>query len=369
MGAREVATMHDESFMRMALRLAARGLGSTAPNPAVGCVLVKGGQIVGRGWTQAGGRPHAETVALAQAGDAARGATAYVTLEPCAHFGVTSPCADALIDAGIARVVIACSDPDPRTAGKGIMRLAAVGIETHHGICEADARALNAGFFLRIEKNRPFISLKLATSLDGMIATASGESQWITGEKARQHAHLLRAEHDAILTGIGTALADDPMLNCRVPGREAHSPIRIVLDTHLRLPSTSQLVQSATEIPLWIICSESAAATHSFPAHITVIAMPQLKPAAIVETLAECGITRLLIEAGPTLNTSFYESGLMDEIHWYRAPLVIGASGRSAWNIAPAALNDIQHWKSHPCVALGQDQWQRFTSNVRASRA
>ena len=212
--------MDDLGHMRAALALARRGLGRVAPNPAVGCILVRDGIVVGRGWTQPGGRPHAETEALRRAGAAAAGAVAYVTLEPCAHHGSTPPCADALIAAGVSRVVVAIEDPDPRVAGRGLARLTAAGISVETGVCADEAGRLNAGFLKRIEHGLPLVTLKLATSLDGKIATHAGESQWITGEDARARGHLLRAQTDAIMIGSGTAQIDNPLLTCRLPGLE-----------------------------------------------------------------------------------------------------------------------------------------------------
>ncbi|MGE5148370.1 MAG: bifunctional diaminohydroxyphosphoribosylaminopyrimidine deaminase/5-amino-6-(5-phosphoribosylamino)uracil reductase RibD, partial [Candidatus Eiseniibacteriota bacterium] len=245
--------------MQAALVLARRGLGNVWPNPAVGCVLVQpgsgGGRVVGRGWTQPGGRPHAETEALARAGAAAKGATAYVTLEPCSHHGKTPPCADALIDAGISRAVVALEDPDKRVSGAGIAALRAAGIPTEVGLLGEAAAALNAGFLLRVREGRPFVTLKLATTLDGRIATASGESRWITGEVARDWAHGLRAGHDAVMVGIGTALVDDPELVCRLPGLPLRPTVRIVVDSALRLPVGSRLVQGTAQAPLWIVAA------------------------------------------------------------------------------------------------------------------
>src|SRR5579872_6272521 len=243
----------DLAHMRASLGLARRGLGNTWPNPAVGCVLVREGRVVGRGWTQAGGRPHAEAEALARAGRAARGATAYVTLEPCSHHGKTPPCAEALIAAGIARVVAAIEDPDPRVSGRGIARLKEAGITVETGPCADEAVELNAGFLCRVKHGRPLVTLKLATSLDGRIATASGESRWITGAAARERAHLLRATQDAVLVGTGTALADDPQLTCRLPGLEDRSPVRVVIDRNLRLPATLRLFSEARPVPTWLV--------------------------------------------------------------------------------------------------------------------
>src|SRR5689334_3086514 len=239
--------------MGAALALARRGLGNVWPNPAVGCVIINGGKIVGRGWTQPGGRPHAETEAIARAGDAARGGTAYVTLEPCAHWGKTPPCTEALIAAGVLRVVAAVEDPDPRVAGGGLARLREAGIAVECGLCADEAIEINAGFFQRVRTGRPLVTLKLATSLDGRIATASGESRWITGPAARQRTHLLRAGHDAILVGTATVLADDPQLTCRLPGLEHRSPLRVALDRDLIIPADARLVAEARQVPTWFI--------------------------------------------------------------------------------------------------------------------
>src|SRR5689334_20006331 len=217
----------DLRSMRAALALARRGLGTVWPNPAVGCVIVSDGRVVGRGWTQPGGRPHGETEALRRAGEAARRATAYVSLEPCCHWGKTPPCVDALIAAGVRRVVVALEDPDPRVAGRGIARLRDAGVEVETGVCTEEAAEINAGFFCRLRLGRPLVTLKLATSLDGRIATRSGESQWITGPPARERSHLLRATHDAILVGTETVIADDPQLTCRLPGLADRSPVRV----------------------------------------------------------------------------------------------------------------------------------------------
>lgn len=233
--------------MGAALALARRGLGRVWPNPAVGCVIVKDGHVVGRGFTQSGGRPHAEPVALAMAGDAAQGADVYVSLEPCSHFGKTPPCADTLITAGVARVIAAAVDPDPRVSGRGLARLRDAGVDVVEGVRRDEAEALNAGFFSRVRTGRPLVTLKCATTLDGRIALSNGESKWITGPEARRRGHLLRCDHDAILIGSGTALADDPALTCRLPGLEGCSPVRVVMDGSLRLPVTSALVRSARQ--------------------------------------------------------------------------------------------------------------------------
>ncbi|MBF0128875.1 MAG: bifunctional diaminohydroxyphosphoribosylaminopyrimidine deaminase/5-amino-6-(5-phosphoribosylamino)uracil reductase RibD [Alphaproteobacteria bacterium] len=327
--------------MRAALGLARRGLGRVWPNPAVGCVIVREGRVVGRGWTQPGGRPHAETEALARAGGQACGATAYVTLEPCSHHGKTPPCADALVEAGLARVVMAHEDPDPRVAGRGAARLRAAGIEVVSGVLEAEARSLNAGFLSRVARGRPIVTLKLATSLDGRIATATGESQWITGAEARAQGHRLRAEHDAILIGIGTALADDPSLTCRLPGMEPRSPVRVVLDSRLRLPRASRLASSGG--PTWIVTREGAesqwpqANTSQRPeaGGVEVIGVRagqdgRPDPLAVLESLGGRGLTRVLLEGGGEAAASFIRLGLVDVVVWFHAPLVLGGDGKAA---------------------------------------
>ena len=326
----------DRRFMAMALALAERGLGNVWPNPAVGCVLVKEGRVVGRGWTQPGGRPHAESEAIGRAGAAARGSTAYVTLEPCAHHGRTPPCTDLMAAAGIARAVVAAVDPDPRVDGKGIERLRAAGIEVALGCLGEAACRLNAGFFLRMRERRPLVALKLATSADGRIATAGGDSKWITGAAARAEGHRLRLRHDAILVGSGTALADDPLLTCRLPGLEARSPVRVVLDRRLRLAPDGRLARSAARQPLWLFTAEpeqpSAQALRRLGAELhPVVDQPsaaQLR--AVLAVLAGQGITRLLVEGGAAVATAFLRAGLVDRLHLFDAPLLLGADGRPA---------------------------------------
>src|SRR5258707_8993888 len=245
----------DQRFMALALALGRRGQGRTWPNPAVGAVIVKDGVIMGRGWTQPSGRPHAEVEALRRAGDAARGATLYVTLEPCSHFGKSPPCADAVIAAGIARVVSAIEDPNPEVAGQGHARLRAAGIVVEVGLGAAEAARDHAGHFRRIRDKRPHVILKLAVSSDDKIGAAGSKSLAITGEAAKARVHLLRPQCDAVLVGIGTVQADDPLLICRLPAMETQSPVRVVLDRALRIPGTSKLVHSARETPLWVMTS------------------------------------------------------------------------------------------------------------------
>src|SRR5215212_587270 len=267
----------DQRFMQLALALGRRGQGRTWPNPAVGAVVVKDGVIVGRGWTQAGGRPHAEPEALKRAGDAARDATLYVTLEPCSHFGKSPPCVDAVIASGIARVVSAIEDPNPEVAGQGHAKLRAAGITVDVGLGAAEAARDHAGHFRRIRDKRPHVILKLAVSADDKIGEAGRKPVAITGEAAKARVHLLRAQCDAILIGIGTVLADDPVLTCRLPDMEARSPVRVVLDRALRIPGTSRLVHSARETPLWVMTlgtAESAATMKLGAAGAEVIRLP-----------------------------------------------------------------------------------------------
>lgn len=326
----------DRRWMALALRLARMSVGDTAENPPVGCVLVRDGRLVGRGRTAVGGRPHAEAVALAQAGPAARGATAYVTLEPCAHHGRTPPCAEALAAAGVVRVVVAIGDPDPRVDGGGIAILRGAGIAVEVGPGAEAAAGASAGFLMRVTAGRPHVTLKLATSLDGRIAAHSGASRWITGAEARAHAHALRARSDAILVGIGTALADDPELTCRAPGLGHRSPVRVVLDRALRLPPDSRLVRNAGAVPTWVMTTAAGGhAPHLGARGVQVIPVDgdaAGRPAipAVLAALADRGIGRLLVEGGAAVAGSFVTAALVDEVHWYRAPLLIGGDGRAA---------------------------------------
>jgi len=312
-------TPSDIEFMNAALSLAARNLGDTWPNPSVGCVIVKDGVVVGRGWTGSGGRPHGETEALARAGANAKGATAYVSLEPCSHHGKTPPCAEALIASGIARVVSATTDPDPRVSGGGHAKLRSAGIAVDEGVQKPQADWLNAGFFLKVRAKRPLFCLKTATTLDGRIALGNGKSQWITGESARRAAHALRARYDAILIGSGTALADDPMLTCRLGGYTGRAKVRVVLDRRGRLPKTSKLLTTADQIPTWIMTSADVA--------------------AVATELAERGLTRVLIEGGGSVAAAFLKARLIDEVAWFRSGSIIGNDGKGA--IAALGLADM----------------------------
>jgi diaminohydroxyphosphoribosylaminopyrimidine deaminase/5-amino-6-(5-phosphoribosylamino)uracil reductase len=334
----------DERFMRLALTLGRRGLGRTWPNPAVGAVVVRDGVIVGRGWTQPGGRPHAEPEALARAGEAARGATLYVTLEPCSHFGKSPPCVDAVIASGIARVVSAIEDPNPEVAGQGHARLRAAGITVDVGLGAAEAARDHAGHFRRIRDKRPHVILKLAVSADDKIGAAGHKPVAITGEAARARVHLLRAQCDAILVGINTVLADDPLLNCRLPGMEVRSPVRLVLDRALRIPGTSRLVHSARETPLWVITSDLSDAPAAMKLgaagaqviRVAATANPHgLDLPAVLRALSEKGITRLMVEGGARVALSFVAADLIDEVWLLRGPDMVGADGVPALDALP----------------------------------
>jgi len=328
----------DVGHMMAALALASRGLGRVAPNPAVGCVLVRDGIVVGRGWTQPGGRPHAETEALRRAGSAAAGAIAYVTLEPCAHHGSTPPCADALIAAGVARVVVAIEDPDPRVAGRGLERLRAAGILVEVGLCAEDAQQLNAGFLKRIEQGLPLVTLKLATTLDGKIATHTGESQWITGPAARGLGHMLRRQHDAIMVGSGTVLADDPELTVRLPGLANPPPLRIVVDGRLRTPLTAKLVMAAKQVPTVIVTHagvDPLRARAFRDCGVDLVEAPRdadgnVDLRAALTALAKRGLTRILVEGGATLAASLLRARLVDRLAWFRSSGLIGGDGMDA---------------------------------------
>ncbi len=334
----------DARHMRHALALAARGLGRTWPNPAVGCLIVTDGRIAGRGWTQPGGRPHAETVALAEAGAAARGATAYVSLEPCAHHGQTPPCAAALVGAGVARVVTALEDPDPRVQGGGHAMLRAAGVAVTTGVEAAAAARLNAGFLLRIREGRPLVTLKLAASLDGRIATAAGESRWITGPEARARVHLMRARHDLVLAGGGTARADDPALTVRDLGI-GWQPVRAVAARSLDVPQGGALERAMARAPLWLLHDPAAtpagraARWAAAGARLLPVASGpdgRLDPAAMLAALGTAGITRVLCEGGGTLAAALLRAGLVDRLALFSAGLALGAEGRAA--VGPLAL-------------------------------
>ena len=336
----------DHRFMELALMLGRRGQGRTWPNPAVGAVVVKDGVIVGRGWTQPGGRPHAESEALTRAGEATVGATLYVTLEPCSHVGKTPACADTAIACGITRVVSAIEDPNPEVAGQGHARLRSAGITVDVGLGAGEAARDHAGHFRRVRDGRPHVILKLAVSQDDKIAAAGHKPIAISGEAAKARVHLLRAQCDAVLVGIGTVRADDPLLNCRLPGMEGRSPVRVVLDRSLRISGTSRLVHSARDTPLWVMTStvaEAPAAMKLGAAGAQVIRIattsgPGLDLLAVLHALAEKGITRLLVEGGARVASSFVAAGLVDEFWMLRGPDAIGADGVAALDGLPLSV-------------------------------
>ncbi len=356
--------------MEAALGLARRALGEVWPNPAVGCVLVKDGRVVGRGCTAAGGRPHAETAALARAGAAARGATAYVTLEPCSHHGRTGPCADALITAGVGRVVAAIEDPDPRVSGRGLARLRDAGVQVELGLCAEAAAELNAGFFCRVCRGRPLVTVKVATSLDACIATRGGESKWITGAAARAAGHRLRAEADAILVGSGTALADNPELTCRLPGMQHRSPVRLVIDGHLRLPLTSKLVATARRIPTWVITHggndvDRLGALADCGVEVIEVAATvggNTDLGAAFAELGRRGLTRLLVEGGAHLTAALLRAGLVDRLAWFRAPMLLGGDGIPAvTGFGIEHLDEAPRFERLSVAELGGDLFEYLT--------
>ncbi|MCB2134325.1 MAG: bifunctional diaminohydroxyphosphoribosylaminopyrimidine deaminase/5-amino-6-(5-phosphoribosylamino)uracil reductase RibD [Rhodobacteraceae bacterium] len=356
--------------MALAIALGARGLGSVWPNPAVGCVIVRGGRIVGRGWTQPGGRPHAETVALSQAGALARGATAYVSLEPCSHHGQTPPCAVALIGAGITRVVSAMTDPDARVSGRGHVLLRAAGVEVSEGVLGGVAAAANAGFLARIRDGRPLVTLKLALSLDGRIANAAGASRWITGPEARRRVHALRARHDAVMVGIGTALADDPELTVRDLGAVTQ-PVRVVLDSRLRLPLHSRLVRGARAVPLWVLhCGDARPAGAALEREgVRLIrtgsdATGRIAIRAALQSLGEAGLTRVFCEGGAQVAAALLGGGHVDTLIGFSAGRVFGAEGTAS--VGPvsgaAELSDVSEFERVSVTGVGADimhVWRR----------
>lgn len=358
----------DRRYMALAIALGQRGLGRTWPNPAVGCVVVRDGRIVGRGWTQPGGRPHAETMALAQAGPAARGATAYVSLEPCAHQGQTPPCAGALIAAGVGRVVSAITDPDGRVAGKGHAILRAAGISVETGVLADQAAFQQRGFLCRLTKGRPLVTLKLATSLDGRIATAAGESRWITGPAARRMVHLMRARHDAVLIGAGTARADDPALTVRDLGLSAQ-PVRIVAARRLDLSPTAALARTARDVPLWLLHGPSAPAA-SREAHTKTGARlievaeadGALDMTAALGALAGQGLTRVFCEGGGQLAAALLKARLVDDIALFGGGLLLGGDARPAVGpLGLAALAHASRWRLVESRGIGADALSLWT--------
>lgn len=362
----------DARHMDRALDLGRRGLGNTWPNPAVGCVIVSDGRIVGEGWTQPGGRPHAEPQALAQAGAKARGATAYVTLEPCAHQGQTPPCTDALISAGVARVVAPFADTDPRVSGQGFAKLREAGIEVVTGIGDAAAAEDHAGFFTRVAKGRPLVTLKLATSLDGRIATANGDSQWITGPETRAYVHQLRASHDAVMVGAGTVRADDPLLTVRgldVP----QQPVRIVVSRRLDLPHNSQLARTTSTAPVWLCHAADAHEEHKAAwqnAEAKLLQVPlegrQIDIPAMMQTLGRQGLTRVFCEGGGELAASLLAADVVDRLELHMGGVIIGAEGRPALGaLGLDRLADAPRFALRAVRRIGDDVVQSWTRQRR----
>lgn len=356
--------------MRHALALGWRGIGRTSPNPSVGCVIVApDGHVVGRGRTGDGGRPHAEAMALAQAGPSARGATVYVTLEPCASQTRTPPCAESLIAVGIKRVVAALEDPDHRTHGNGFAKLRDAGIEVSIGTLASEARESHAGFLMRVQRDRPFVTLKVAQSQDGKIAPAPGEGQWITGEEARRFGQLLRARNDAILIGIETALADDPELTCRIPGLEKYSPLRVVLDSKLRLSLKSKLATTAKQHST-VVFTTAPGGDELRSSGIDVVELAtdrvgQMPIKDVLRSLSARGITRLLVEGGPKIHASFLNSGYADRLEIFNAPHMIGERGRSGLAaLTVEALREAPNFVRVTTRKLGADSLESYVAKA-----
>ncbi len=363
-----MAASDDLQHMQAALGLARRSQGVTWPNPPVGCVLVQEGRVVGRGATAPGGRPHAEPLALAMAGDRARAAAAYVTLEPCCHHGRTPPCTDALLAAGVARVIAAVRDPDPRVNGQGLARLRAGGVTVEEGLLATEAKEVAAGFFSRVTRRRPSLTLKLASTLDGRIATRSGASRWITGSEARRAAHALRGRHDAVLVGVGTVLADDPDLSCRIPGFRSLPLVRLVADSALSTPPSARLIATARDAPTWILhrtTADQARAQALASAGVRLIAVPPASAgidlSAALAALAEAGLTSVLAEGGGSLAASLLAADLVDRLVWFHAPSLLGAD---AWPAAAALgienLAAMPRFHRRRCAAVGEDMLSEF---------
>ncbi|WP_353309581.1 bifunctional diaminohydroxyphosphoribosylaminopyrimidine deaminase/5-amino-6-(5-phosphoribosylamino)uracil reductase RibD [Shimia sp. NS0008-38b] len=366
----------DRRFMALALSLGRRGQGLCWPNPAVGCVIVKEGRVVGRGWTQPCGRPHAEPVALSQAGSAAQGSTVYVSLEPCAHHGQTPPCAEALIAARVARVVVAVEDSDARVSGKGLAMLRKAGIEVTTGVLADEAARDLQGFFLKTDLGRPFLTLKLATTLDGRIATASGESRWITGPEARRAVHGMRMRHDAVMVGGGTARADDPSLTVRDMGA-SHQPVRVVVSRRLDLPLMGNLARSAQEIPVWIAHGHDADTTlqatwRDLGAELLPCGLDgvHLSAPAVLKALGKRGLTRVFCEGGGALASSLLATDMVDELITFSAGVVIGAEGHPAIGaMGLARLAEAPRFDLVSQCAVGRDilsVWHRVEAQRQA---
>src|SRR4051812_43843658 len=358
----------DRRFMALALTLGRRGLGNAWPNPAVGAVVVKDGRLAGRGWTQPGGRPHAEVEALRRAGEAVRGATLYATLEPCSHHGRTPPCVDAIIAAGIARVVSALEDPNPKIAGEGHAMLREAGVTVTLGVCADEARRTHAGHISRVRNGRPHVMLKLAVSADGKAGLAGRRPATITGEAARDRVHLMRAMNDAVMTGIGTVLSDDPQLTCRLPGMEHRSPVRVVLDSALRQPPSSRLASSAARTLDWTFADETASQEKEralTDLGVEMLRVPgtngRLDLAAVLSGLAGRGITRVMVEAGPILSAAFVTADLVDEVALFSSPQALRPNALDALEGLPlTALTQAHGLRLVSSEAVGDDRLDMF---------
>ena len=355
----------DEKHMQRALDLAAQAQGRTSPNPMVGAVVVKDNQVVGEGYHMKSGTPHAEVHALEAAGEAARGATLYVNLEPCSHYGRTPPCADAIVRAGIKKVVVAGLDPNPRVSGRGLKILQDAGIETYTGVLEQEAHKLNQAFFKYIQTGTPLVSLKVAMTLDGKIATSIGDSRWISGEASRQYVHQLRNVYDAIMVGIGTVLKDDPMLNTRLEEQDCRNPVRIIIDTNLDLPQSSNIVKTATRQKTIVFCGQQADYSRQEflgEAGLTIIQLPtdeeKLPLEEVLRVLGEMEIMTLLVEGGGEINGYLIEKDLIDKVYWFIAPKIVG--GREA--PTPVGGRGIQQLKD--ALLLKSMEIQRFDEDI-----
>jgi len=362
--------------MLAALELAKRGLGNTWPNPSVGCILVRnfskerGSEIVGRGWTQPGGRPHAEIIALRQANNKMLNTTAFVTLEPCCHIGKTPSCTKEIIRSGIAKVVVACRDPDPRVSGKSLLQLRNAGIKVVYGVCKKEAEKLNEGFFKKIKIGRPMVTVKAATTIDGCIATQSGDSKWISGDLSRQQGHLLRAKNDAILVGVGTVIKDNPLLTCRLPGMEKFSPVRIIIDTSLRTPLFSRLIRTARLHPTWIFTNKVSTSSHvkilrKHGVYVISLSNQRTKNkvslVVVMKKLAQEGITRVLVEGGSKIITSLIQDQLVDHLVLFRSTKIIGSNGLTVMgNLKISSLLNAVHFDRTSIRESGDDVMESY---------
>ncbi len=357
--------MIDEAYMRRALQLARQGLGRTAPNPAVGAVIVRDGRVVAEGWHRAAGQPHAEAEALARAGTAARGADLYVTLEPCCHHGRTPPCTDRIIAAGIARVIYACGDPDPRVAGRGAAQLKAAGIEVISGVLEAEAKRLNEAYFKHKQTGLPFVTLKLACTLNGKVATRTGDSRWVTGCRAREYVHHLRDQNDAVMVGVGTILSDDPALTTRLPDGRGRDALRVVVDTGARTPATAAVIASESQAGCLVAVGCNAPGERIVAlrrAGAEVVVLPQTDRGVDLESLmAELGrrdVMGLLCEGGPRLAGSLIAANLVDKLLLFYAPKLLGDE------LARDAVVGLNISRMGQALAVQVDEIQRIDDDI-----